>query len=57
MKTSGSNGTNNKGSKVKGKEGSSKAIVENMSAKGGSLGFGGKLFAGTRGFDPVTIIL
>ena len=28
-----------------------------MSAKGLGLGFGGKIFAGTRGFDPVTIIL
>jgi len=28
-----------------------------VSAKGLGLGFGGKIFAGTRGFDPVTIIL
>ena len=46
--SSGSNG-GAKASKYKG--------IENNDVKGGKIGFGGKLFAGTRGFDPITIIM
>ncbi len=56
MKNSGNNGTN-KSSKLKGKKVVFILIVENATGKSVGMGFGGKLFAGTRGFDPITIIM